>query len=207
MRHAFWLGGLAALLVGCDGATPPTKPIERPPPTPRDTLAVGDVMPKLVAGGWLNGEPKSYDAPGVRGTVVDVWAMWCPVCAQTAPDLMATHEHFRPKGVEFVGISSDQENPAKSYLDRTKMPWPNGHTAELEMLAALGSYQSSRNFPGADGVPTLYLVGPDGKVRWTDARARFRHQKPAAIVAGLETAIKALLDEKSPPRAGILGLE
>jgi len=38
--------------------------------------------------------------------------------------------------------------------------------------------------------PTLYLIGPDGRVLWSDGRARMAHQDPAGLLQRLEEAIE-----------------
>src|SRR6516162_9638388 len=100
-RGARWsvpaVAGLLIVAGACDrpGESPPpadsvTDPVPAipafVPATP--ALKAGDKLPALAAEGWVNGTPPSPSAPGVRLLVVDVWAPWCPLCRQGAPELV-----------------------------------------------------------------------------------------------------------------------
>ena len=51
--------------------------------------------------------------------------------------------------------------------------------------------------PGYEIAPIIYLVGPDGRIRWTDGRARYRHEKPDKWGNDVAAAIEAALAEPS----------
>ena len=40
-------------------------------------------------------------------TVIDFWASWCPDCRKDIPNLRRMYDRFHGKGVEFVGVSFD----------------------------------------------------------------------------------------------------
>ena len=68
---------------------------------------------------------------------------------------------------------------------------PNG--AADTTFAAYGAYNTAMPTRGYEVVPTLYLLGPDGAVRWCDQRARYRHAEPADVAKDLAAAIEKLL--------------
>jgi peroxiredoxin len=192
MRSLFTVAwfSMVFMIVGCAESTPPTKIEEEPLPTPQAMLEPGAEMPKLVARAWHNGEPKAYDAPGVKLTVVDVAAIWCPFCSKTAPDLVASHKEFAPQGVQFVTITSDYELAMKAYVEKHNIPWPVGFECKNKMYADLGAFELRPVMPSAHGIPVVYLVNRDGRVLWNDNRSRFRHRPGQDLISGLEKEIK-----------------
>jgi len=193
---------LPALLIvlgaGCADDTASTTPqtIYEPPVGVRGLLRIGEPLPPLVAAGWVNGPPPVVGAPGQTGLVVDVTALWCPVCKTTAPSLVALAEHYKPKGIAFVTLMGDDRLIAENYVAAQKIVWPTGYEATKRMLSDLGAYQNDRMMPNADGIPTIYLVDPAGMVRWHDERNRFRHRPAEELVRKLDTAIQELLTGK-----------
>jgi thiol-disulfide isomerase/thioredoxin len=196
---------LAALLAaGCGPADPPARPA--PAATP-DSLLVpveatpplkpGDALPPLVAAGWVNGPPPAVGAPGQALLVVDVWALWCPYCQTNGPALARLQRKYADRGVQFVGVTNTPEGGVRAYCERTGAAWPNGYGMPAEGTAALGA-GTGITAPGQQVAPIVYLVGPDGKVRWTDQRARMRHQGPVGWEKELDEAIAAAL---APPAA------
>ena len=53
--------------------------------------------------------------------------------------------------------------------------------------------------PDYNIVPTLYLLGADGRVRWSDHGARLRHEEAAPVLQELEREIERALTEQKPP--------
>jgi thiol-disulfide isomerase/thioredoxin len=165
-------------------ATPPLKP--------------GDPLPPLEAAGWLNGPPPAPGSPGVRLLVVDVWGIWCPNCALSAPGLERVYEKYSPQGVAFVSITNSEQAVVEGYVKRHAVPWPSGYGASSGTIAALGAASGMPGPVEYELAPTLYLVGPDGRVRWADGRGRFRHVEPQAWERDLDAAIAAALAAPEP---------
>jgi peroxiredoxin len=150
-------------------------------------LLPGEKAPPLTAGGWVNGDPP---AVGRGLVVVDFWAAWCPYCAKTAPDLGRVHAKYAPRGVAFVGMSNQPRAAVASHLAAHSVPYPSGYDVPRETLEAFGvGTILKRPVTGYEIAPTLYLIGPDGVVKWTDKSARFRHKEPAEIAEHLDAAI------------------
>ena len=202
-------GVAAAYLVTGPVSAPPSAPRLPPPPDavlppdsyPPEPLAPGAACPPLDAAGWLNGPPRRPAAV----TVLDLWADWCPVCRYTAPGLVAAYREYHPRGVEFVSLSSNPRKAVQDFVTEFDVPWPNGFGASPAAVARFGAYSTDRMFAdyhpltpdfhdGHELNPTLFLIGPDGRVLWNDAQARPRHTKDAAgVVADLNAAIRRAL--------------
>ena len=90
--------------------------------------------------------------------VYDFWATWCPDCRADVPAMKDLYERFGDK-VKFVGISFDTD-PEKldAYVAENGIGW-------LQLSDFVSKKESA---VGADfrvkWIPSMYLVGPDGKV-------------------------------------------
>lgn len=100
----------------------------------------------------------------------------------------------------FVGLTAEPRPRAAAFTEEFSVPWPCGYGMALEDVARWGAYSTSRMSgtynPGYEVTPTLYLLGPDGRVRWCDGQARPRHASdPAALLRRLDAAIEAALSD------------
>jgi thiol-disulfide isomerase/thioredoxin len=191
------VGLLAAALlagVGCGREPEPPTPAARQS-TGRATppLKPGDPLPPREAGGWVNGPPPRPDAPGVRLLVVDVWAPWCPYCRLGAPGLSRVYAKYAARGVAFVSLTNVPRDQGEAHAREFSAPWANGYEITAETAAALGAGSGMSGPAAYEIAPTLYLVGPDGRVRWTDSRGRFRHVEPEKWEQDVGAAIEAEL--------------
>ena len=156
-------------------------------------LKVGDPLPPLRAEGWVNGPPPAPNSPGVRLLVVDAWGEWCPLCEMSTAGLLRVYQKYSGQGVAFVSLTSAAEDTVEIYVRRHSVPWPNGYGVTAETAAALGA---GSGLPGPidyEVAPTLYLVGPDGRIRWVDGRGRARHQDPREWENAVDAAIAETL--------------
>ena len=88
--------------------------------------------------------------------VIDFWATWCLPCEFQVPALNAFWEAHEADGdVEVLGVSVDFGEP------EVVAKWVDSKGVRYKVL--LGGDDAARSF-GAQGFPTLYIVGPDGIV-------------------------------------------
>jgi hypothetical protein len=105
--------------------------------------------------------------------------------------------------VEFVSLSNVARHGVEVFVESADIPWACGYGATLEELAQFGAYSADRmgaNYnPGYEVSPTLYLIGPDGRVLWNDRQARPKHLKGSAeLVQELDAEIERLLTAEGP---------
>ncbi len=92
-----------------------------------------------------------------RGKVVllNVFASWCAPCAAEAPDLRATFERYRSRGVVFVGVAVlDEVDAALAFLQRHRLPYPAVYDRSGRLLEL---YQIT-------GLPTSIFIDPSGMI-------------------------------------------
>ena len=122
---------------------------------------------------------KDYDLAKMRGKVVlvDFWATWCPPCRAEVPDVVATYKRFHDKGFEILGISLDQDEDAlKAFTTQNEMTWPQYFDGQG------WDNKISKDF-GIQSIPTMWLVGKDGKIITTNAREDLAGQVKKALEA------------------------
>ncbi len=138
--------------------------------------------PLELSGTTLDG--KTVKAADYRGKVLAViyWATWCKPCTEELPQIRALYEKHHGDGFEIVGVNVDVP-PADiaGYLKEHKVTWPQIHEE-----GGLVDSPPSRDF-GIITVPTMFLVGRDGKV-----------VKRNASLDDLKALLPDLLEGKTP---------
>lgn len=103
----------------------------------------------------LDGKP--YDLAAQRGhwVIVNFWATWCVPCIKELPDIsqfVKSHPNVRA-----IGVAYEDTDPSdiRAFLDKHPVSYP---VAQVTMDKPLTDFDEPR------GLPTTYLIGPDGKV-------------------------------------------
>ncbi len=105
-----------------------------------------------VAGREIN--LRSYE--GKKIVVLNLWATWCGPCRHEIPDFNAAYEAYKNRGVEFLGLSVDQnaEEVVPPFLEKLPIAYP----------VVLGSMELSFRY-GARGIPTTFIIDKNGRVQ------------------------------------------
>lgn len=140
-------------------------------------LDVGDRPPPLSAP-QLDGAPLALGA--LRGQVVyvDFWASWCAPCLQALPALDGLFQQYRDRGFTVVAVNVDTDREAAlRMLKRVAVSYP-------VVFDPQGSWPQAF---ALRGMPSGYLLGRDGVVRYVKAGYKTRDlpQIEAAIVREL----------------------
>ena len=112
----------------------------------------------------LDGSTRSASELDGRVVVVEIWASWCPFCAQQNPLLQQLYETQRGRGLDFLTFSIDRE-PAKAraYMIEHRYTFP----------AAMATAQSEKWFGPRVGLPELFVVDRGGCIVFKEVGEMF----------------------------------
>ena len=102
----------------------------------------------------LSGEKVSLD--DFRGKVVllSFWATWCPPCRAELPTIAKLYGEYKNKGVVVFGVNDEDRGTARKYLEK----------AGLDLPTLDDSSQKAHRLYHISAIPTVFLIGADGKV-------------------------------------------
>jgi len=135
----------------------------------------------------ISGQPMSIKGLQGKVVVIDFWATWCGPCVAEMPKMKELYAHYKPQGVEFIGVSLDQPESdgglakLKEFVKTQDISWPqyfqgNGWESDFSLSWGINS------------IPAVFTVDASGNLYSTEARGK------------LETLIPDLIkkrDEKS----------
>ncbi|TWT46068.1 Thiol-disulfide oxidoreductase ResA [Phycisphaerae bacterium RAS1] len=146
-----------------------------------ETLAVGSAAPEFSL---PTPEGKTVVLKELKGKVVvlDFWATWCGPCKKAMPGIQKMHEKFKDKGVLIYGVNTWQKR--KPQDDPAKFMKDNGYSYGL----LLNGDDVAEAYK-VNGIPTFYVIGPDGKVVFggSGAGPEIEEQLAAAIEKALKS--------------------
>ena len=90
-----------------------------------------------------------------KAVYVDFWASWCAPCLSSLPLYNELYHKYRDQGLEIVAINVD--NPVEDGLDFLL-------DTPLDFLIPADPDGESAELFGVIGMPTSYLISPEGEV-------------------------------------------
>jgi thiol-disulfide isomerase/thioredoxin len=113
-----------------------------------------------LRGTTLEGQPVDVAAFRGRAVVLNVWGSWCAPCRKEAPDLQAASQRLAPKGVQFLGINTNDPDPAQAiaFQKTFKVTYPSLADPAGDALLAL------RGAVPPNAVPTTLVLDPQGRI-------------------------------------------
>jgi cytochrome c biogenesis protein CcmG/thiol:disulfide interchange protein DsbE len=103
----------------------------------------------------LKGRPFSSRDLRKHYVLLDFWATWCPPCRQSIPELIRLSADYQRRGLKVVGINLDEsKSDVPPFIRQFKIPYP----------VLLGGDSSIMDRFGVRGLPSFYLLDPDGKI-------------------------------------------
>jgi thiol-disulfide isomerase/thioredoxin len=129
--------------------------------------------------------------------VVDFWATWCVPCMAEADHMVQVNTTYAPKGLQFIGISLDKDVAAMRKVAQEKgFNWP-------QMCDAQGWQSTPAQTWGVHGIPSTFIIGPEGDVLWNGHPAgidkpladAFKNHPPRLVDAKVLSEAMAIADK------------
>ena len=145
MKHRLRMAGMF-LLIHCSLLT-----------TQALALEVGDTAPSLsLPSIFADQAPIDLDALRGKTVYVDFWASWCAPCLRSMPAYNELYNRLKGEDFEFVAINVD--NPIEDGLDFLI-------DEPLDFLIPSDPDGEAAELFGVIGMPTSYLIDPEGTIR------------------------------------------
>jgi peroxiredoxin len=150
-------------------------------PVTKGLLDIGSDAPGWKLPDKDGGEHSLSDYRG-KIVVLDFWGTWCVPCRKSMPQIQALHEKFKDRGVVVTGIDLGEEDGGGdpvAFMKRFKFTY--GLLLKGDATAQL--YRASV-------LPTVYVIGPSGKI--LHAEFGYRENLGAELSAVIEQQLKAV---------------
>jgi peroxiredoxin len=140
----------------------------------------------------LDGQPVRLRELRGKLVLLNFWATWCAPCLHEMPSMERLYQTFKPTGFILLAVSMDRQGAevARPYADNLKLTFP---------ILLDSASEVARQY-GVRGLPTTYLITPDGTLLGAAVGARDWYRTEAkALLAGLLRQMPSGADH--PPKA------
>jgi peroxiredoxin len=99
---------------------------------------------------------------GSYGVVLIYRGAWCPYCQAQLAGFQRASEKLAATGIKVVALSVDDEATTAGTVEKHKLSFPVGHSADVDKVAAItGAYTNETpRYLEATG----FLLAPDGRI-------------------------------------------
>ena len=126
-------------------------------PLARAEIKTGDMFPALTSAGLMNLGDGALPATEGNVVLVDFWASWCAPCKASFPMMARLHKDYAGRGLVIAAIGIDEKPAAASaFVKKLNPPFPTLHDKAQTLVKQVV----------VPTMPTSYLVGRDGRVRF-----------------------------------------
>ena len=111
----------------------------------------------------FNGNPVSLSQYEGDVIVLDFWATWSDYCIQEFPEVKKLYKRFKDQGVQFVGISLDDEiEDLRAFVQQNNIEWPQ----VFEGMRWKGQISKLYNI---EKIPVMFVLDRNGKIHYIGA--------------------------------------
>ncbi len=72
----------------------------------------------------VNGQMQAVSQWQGKILLINFWATWCPPCLKEIPEFVKWQQEFAENGIQFVGISLDEQAAVADYLKTIELNYP-----------------------------------------------------------------------------------
>ena len=125
---------------------------------PSVNLKFGDAAPDFNVE-TLDGKLLKLSDFRGKYVLLDFWSMWCGPCVAEMPNLKKTYEEFgQDKRFVMISLSEDSDREiVKKFVESKDIRW-------TQVFIGKGSKGTVTVDYGVYSIPSIFLVGPDGKI-------------------------------------------
>jgi thiol-disulfide isomerase/thioredoxin len=155
--HSKTVGDMVELRVGREGKAFSQKMALSPRPEDMKAITrmlVGSPAPALD-GKYYSGDAGSLAKNKGKVVLLDFWATWCGPCRATMPALEALYKKYNAKGLEIIGVSSENLEELKAFQAAGKQSYP--------MFNDIGQI-TTRQYQ-AFAYPTMVMIDRQGVIQ------------------------------------------
>jgi thiol-disulfide isomerase/thioredoxin len=161
----------------------------------RAEIVVGDMFPALEAAKVVPLSGAELPATAGKVVMVDFWASWCAPCKASFPMMARLHGEFAARGLVIAAISIDEKPAAAlAFVKRLAPPFVPLHDRGQQLVRHVV----------VPTMPTSYLIGRDGRVRFVHAGfhgERTENELRGRIESLLAEKILQSTEAEDPPRS------
>ncbi|MDZ4852366.1 MAG: TlpA disulfide reductase family protein [Pirellulaceae bacterium] len=128
--------------------------------------SVGQSIPNLANGSWLNTSAKSLDDFRGKYVLLDFWFIGCGPCASELPNLKLLQTVYGDRPFTIVSVHTGRSETVENVGT-----FAVEHSMSYPIVVDGPEFEIQKEFEpfGLAGFPSYILIGPDGKVVFTDA--------------------------------------
>ncbi len=133
---------------------------------PQKSTAPGRPVPSFEVE-LVDGSVVSDESLRGKYCLIDFWSTWCGPCVGEMKYLHEAHKRFKGKNLSILSVSFDKDakDVAKFRRGKWRLPWLNA------VLEGGSDSDMAKKF-GVRGIPSPFLIGPDGIILAAGASLR-----------------------------------
>ena len=140
---------------------------------------VGEAAPAFAVKTLDGKDLKLEDFKG-KVVLLDFWATWCGPCVAEMPSLKSLYDQYGGNAsFVMISLSLDEKQAApKEFAEKNGIKWIQGFVGSWE-APAVQDY-------GVRGIPSVWLIGPDGKILAKNLRGEAAKQAVGQALSAMK---------------------
>lgn len=127
-------------------------------------ISPGKTPPAFTAQS-LDGKQISLKDYKGKVLLLDFWATWCMPCVMELPNVEDVYKTYHDQGFEIVSISLDRdEQTLRKFVKERELKWTHIYDNAMPEGKSIASQY------GVASIPTMILIGKEGKIETLDLR-------------------------------------